>query len=200
MTACTTVRHAIKIGELDERRPDPARRRRDRRGGLAAVLRRIPRHRHRRRHDPRPAVHALCSSRASCWWPPRMSRRRTSIRTASTALCSCPSSVAADTCRGRASHRAYRFPAGKARRQPTWYVPADEDAEVALDVAWQRFTGAVEGGPMDLQMAGRICTCPKRPWAWRASPSASYASSRSARATICGSRANSTRSSSIGSR
>ena len=47
-------------------RSDPPRRRRARRGSLAALLRRIPRHRHRRRDDPRTAVHA----------PVRAGRRR----------------------------------------------------------------------------------------------------------------------------
>ena len=39
------------------RRSDPAHRRRDRRGKLAALLRRVPCHRHRRCDDPRPVVH-----------------------------------------------------------------------------------------------------------------------------------------------
>ena len=36
--------------------------------------------------------------------------------------------------------------------QPIWYVPADEDAEVALDIAWQKFTGGFEGAPVDLKL------------------------------------------------
>jgi cell division protein ZapE len=43
----------------------------------------------------------------------------------------------------------------------TWYVPADEDAEVALDIAWQKFTGGFEGAPVDLKMPGRILHVPE---------------------------------------
>jgi cell division protein ZapE len=49
----------------------------------------------------------------------------------------------------------------KLEGMPTWYVPADEDAAVALDVAWEKFTGAVEGRPMDFKMAGRILHVPE---------------------------------------
>src|SRR5215210_804643 len=34
--------------------------------------------------------------------------------------------------------------------QPAWYVPADEDAEVALDNAWQRLTGTLSGEPTEI--------------------------------------------------
>jgi cell division protein ZapE len=37
-----------------------------------------------------------------------------------------------------------------------WYVPADEDAEVALDMAWQRLTGMLSGEPCEIAMKGRI--------------------------------------------
>jgi cell division protein ZapE len=40
--------------------------------------------------------------------------------------------------------------------QPVWYVPADEDAEVALDVAWQRLTGMLSGEPFDIPIKGRV--------------------------------------------
>ena len=43
----------------------------------------------------------------------------------------------------------------------TWYVPADEDAEVALDIAWQRITGMLEGEPVDLHLAGRVLRIPE---------------------------------------
>ena len=33
----------------------------------------------------------------------------------------------------------------KLNQQPVWYVPADEDAYVALDNAWQRLTGVLDG-------------------------------------------------------
>ena len=75
------------------RRSDPARRRAAGARGVAALLRRISRHRYRRRHDPRPAVHAACSSAASWWSRRRTWRPTSSTRTASTARCSCHSST-----------------------------------------------------------------------------------------------------------
>ncbi len=44
---------------------------------------------------------------------------------------------------------------------PTWYVPADEDAEVALDMAWQRLTGLLEGERIDLTLQGRVLHVPQ---------------------------------------
>jgi cell division protein ZapE len=40
--------------------------------------------------------------------------------------------------------------------QPVWYVPPDEDAEVALDIAWQRLTGTLQGEPSALTVKGRV--------------------------------------------
>jgi cell division protein ZapE len=40
--------------------------------------------------------------------------------------------------------------------QPVWYVPPDEDAEVALDMAWQRLTGTLSGEPRELAIKGRV--------------------------------------------
>jgi cell division protein ZapE len=45
--------------------------------------------------------------------------------------------------------------------QPIWYVPADEDAEVALDMAWQRLTGTLSGEPMEIAAKGRIIRVPE---------------------------------------
>ena len=39
--------------------------------------------------------------------------------------------------------------------QPVWYVPADEDAEVALNMAWQRLTGTLSGEPCEIRAKGR---------------------------------------------
>jgi cell division protein ZapE len=44
---------------------------------------------------------------------------------------------------------------------PVWYAAADEDAEVALDMAWQRLTGAFAGEPQDLAMKGRSLRVPQ---------------------------------------
>jgi cell division protein ZapE len=45
--------------------------------------------------------------------------------------------------------------------QPVWYVPADEDAEVALDNAWQRLTGTLSGEPMQIAAKGRVIRVPE---------------------------------------
>ena len=45
--------------------------------------------------------------------------------------------------------------------QPVWYVPADEDAEVALDNAWQRLTGTLSGEPCDIANKGRAIRVPE---------------------------------------
>jgi cell division protein ZapE len=42
-----------------------------------------------------------------------------------------------------------------------WYVPADEDAEVALDIAWQKLTGLLEGAPSDIALHGRVLRVPQ---------------------------------------
>ena len=36
-----------------------------------------------------------------------------------------------------------------------WYAPADEDAEVALDMAWQKLTGQLAAEPCDIHQIGR---------------------------------------------
>src|SRR5688572_28267031 len=49
----------------------------------------------------------------------------------------------------------------KLAAQPVWYVPADEDAEVALDNAWQRLTGMLSGEPCDIAVKGRVIRVPE---------------------------------------
>jgi cell division protein ZapE len=43
----------------------------------------------------------------------------------------------------------------------SWYVPADEDAEVALDMAWQKLTGQLEGERFDIPLHGRVLQVPQ---------------------------------------
>src|SRR5947208_2277480 len=45
--------------------------------------------------------------------------------------------------------------------QPVWYVPPDEDAEVALDMAWQRLTGTLSGEPHEIAAKGRVIRVPE---------------------------------------
>jgi cell division protein ZapE len=49
----------------------------------------------------------------------------------------------------------------KLNAQPVWYVPADEDAEVALNNSWQRLTGTLEGEPHQIAAKGRIIRVPE---------------------------------------
>jgi cell division protein ZapE len=42
-----------------------------------------------------------------------------------------------------------------------WYAPADEDAEVALDVAWQKLTGQLTGEPRDITLQSRVLRVPE---------------------------------------
>ena len=49
-----------------------------------------------------------------------------------------------------------------------WYVPADAEADAALDEAWRRLTGGEAGSPQNLSVKGRQrSTCRKPRWAWR---------------------------------
>jgi cell division protein ZapE len=45
--------------------------------------------------------------------------------------------------------------------QPIWYVPADEAAQVALDMAWERLTGTFSGEPCDIAVKGRVIRVPE---------------------------------------
>jgi cell division protein ZapE len=49
----------------------------------------------------------------------------------------------------------------KLNSQPVWYVPADEDAEVALDMSWQRLTGTLSGEPAEIAAKGRVIRVPE---------------------------------------
>jgi cell division protein ZapE len=49
----------------------------------------------------------------------------------------------------------------KLSAQPVWYVPADEDAEVALNLSWQRLTGTLSGEPCDIAAKGRVIRVPE---------------------------------------
>src|SRR3954447_4038648 len=49
----------------------------------------------------------------------------------------------------------------KLSAQPVWYVPADEDAEVALNNAWQRLTGMLSGEPCNIAAKGRAIRVPE---------------------------------------
>ncbi len=44
---------------------------------------------------------------------------------------------------------------------PVWYAPNDEEADVALDMAWQRHTGVFAGEPHDIIVKGRVVRVPQ---------------------------------------
>jgi cell division protein ZapE len=44
---------------------------------------------------------------------------------------------------------------------PVWYVPADAEADAALDDAWRRLTGGRAGAPQDLALKGRAVHVPR---------------------------------------
>jgi cell division protein ZapE len=44
---------------------------------------------------------------------------------------------------------------------PVWYAPLDEDADVALDMAWQRLTGTFSGAPQEIPLKGRRIRVPE---------------------------------------
>jgi cell division protein ZapE len=44
---------------------------------------------------------------------------------------------------------------------PVWYAPLDEDADVALDMMWQRLTGAFSGEPQEISLKGRSIRVPE---------------------------------------
>ncbi len=44
---------------------------------------------------------------------------------------------------------------------PTWYVPPDAAAEAALDDAWRRLAGDIDGAPHELVVKGHIVKVPK---------------------------------------
>jgi cell division protein ZapE len=42
-----------------------------------------------------------------------------------------------------------------------WHTPIDEEAEVALDIAWQRLTGTLQGQPTSIALKGRVIRVPQ---------------------------------------
>ena len=44
---------------------------------------------------------------------------------------------------------------------PVWHAPLDEDADVALDMTWQRLTGAFSGEPQEIALKGRSIRVPE---------------------------------------
>jgi cell division protein ZapE len=44
---------------------------------------------------------------------------------------------------------------------PVWYAPLDEEADVALDMAWERLTGTFGAAPQEIPFQGRIIRVPQ---------------------------------------
>ena len=67
----------------------------------------------------------------------------------------------------RSGGKQYRVAPGQTVRleklagQKVWYVPADEDAEVALNNSWQSLTGMLSGEPCEIAAKGRVIRVPE---------------------------------------
>ena len=183
------------------RRSDPACRRAIARRGLAALLRRIPRHRHRRRHDFGPAVRAIVRAR-------RRGRRHLE-RGAGRALQGRlePRAVRAVHPPARRAHGrhaarcAHRFSAGETRRPPGVVCAGRRRgrrrARRHLAAAHRRQRRRARRSCRSRDAA---CTCRAPSWGWRAFRSTIFARRRLPPPTICASRTNITPSSSTMSR
>ena len=44
---------------------------------------------------------------------------------------------------------------------PVWHAPDDEQAEVALDMSWERLTGVFAGEPREIVLKGRVLRVPQ---------------------------------------
>jgi cell division protein ZapE len=44
---------------------------------------------------------------------------------------------------------------------PVWHVPADANADAALDAAWRRLAGGQAGAPQELRLLGRVLLVPR---------------------------------------
>ena len=155
-------RQKIKSGEITDDDPIGLTADRARRRGLASLLRRIPRHRHRRCDDSRAGCSRGCSRQASWSWPRRTSSPDELYKDGLNRALFLPFIALLqqhmDVVR-LAAPKDFRLE--KLSAQPVWYVPADEDAEVALDNAWQRLTGTLSGEPCDIADKGRAIRVPE---------------------------------------
>ena len=155
-------RQKLKDGEIEGEDADPARRRRDRRGKLAALLRRIPRHRHRRRHDPRPPVRRGCSScgvvvvATSNVAPSELYKDGLNRALFLPFIAMIERHMEVIELKARTDFRLEKL-AG----QKVWYVPADDAATAALDEAWRRLVGSASGMPQELSVKGRRLRVPR---------------------------------------
>ena len=137
------------------------------------VLRRVPRHRHRRRHDPRPPVHAPVRARRRGGGDVECGADDLYKDGLNRALfLPFIELLERRTWRSCGSPSRTDFRLEKLAGLPVWYAPVDDDAEVALDMAWERLTGTLEGAAATLAVKGRIDPrAARRRWGWRASPS-----------------------------
>ena len=143
---------------------------------IAPLLRRFPRHRHRRCNDPRAAVHAAVQGRLRRRGDLERRARRAVEDRLNRALF-LPFIALLQRAHGRrAARRAEGLPPGKLSTQPIWYLPADEDAEVALDDAWQRLTGTLSGETLQhpRHQGQRRWCAGGRAAAWRVSRSGNF--------------------------
>ena len=148
----------------------------------AAVLRRAARHRHRRRHDPGPAVQGAVRGAGGGGRDLQRAARAISTRTASTAQLFLPFiDLIEQHMEVEELAAAKDFRLEKLAGKPLYFTPADARGQGRDGPAVAELTGGQPGAPLTSTSRAASCTCRRRPWAWRASRSPSCASSRSAR-------------------
>ena len=166
----------------DKARSDRAGRRRHRRRGDAALLRRVPGHRHRRCDDPRPAVRGAVRAgrRGGRDLQPR-ARRSLQGRAAARPLPAVHRAAEGAPRRARARRRA-RLPARSASPAArSISSPPDGDGASRARSGLRRSDRRRRGRRDELHRAwaaARWCRAPPR--TWRGSPSRNYAAGRSA--------------------
>ena len=166
--------------QAQRRRPDPAHRRRAGGGELAPVLRRIPRHRHRRCHDPRAAVQAAV--RARCGGGRDLQRAAGRALQGRAQPRAVPAVHRADRGAHAGAAAVRRAPISGWRSSPAsrsgMRRPMPRPTRRSIE-AWHRLTGGHAGARAGAAGEGpQACGCRARPWASRASRSTICASSR----------------------
>ena len=153
------------------------------------MLRRIPGHRHRRRHDPRPAVHASVRARRRGGRDLERAARRLYKDGLNRALFLPFIALLKSAWKSCGSRRATDFRLEKLAGMHGLARAGRCAADAALDTAWRRYGGPARRA-VELSVKGRSSTCRARRWAWRGSPSRICASSRLGRRLSARSRTN----------
>ncbi len=130
------------------------------------MLRRIARHRYRRRDDPGTVVRRLVRRRHRCRRNVERRRHRSSTKTVSIASSFCRSSVwSARTWTSSSSKPKRIFVSTSCRGPSSTSFPPIASAKVALDAHWQRLTGDIPANPRRSTSKAAKCACRSHRWA-----------------------------------